>query len=335
MSKIPPQQIIGCFVLAFGLSLLTGCGGSPTGTGTSIIHPSILINPSQASLRTGASQQFSAAYWRSPEWGSPKHNGRLSPLRPSLAWLVNGIPGGNSVVGTINVHGMYTAPARLPQGNPIFVSASNGSSRSADVPVMVYSPGAGALAVSPSSLSFSKVSVGTSQTQSVNIQASGDSSVVVYTANAGGSGFSLSNVSFPITIPPGQTVSLTVRFAPQVPGNSTSTISFLSNAANSADVNLSGTGVSTGPQPPVPPDQAHQVSLGWNPVPAPVQGYYVYRGMQSGGPYARISSLQGSPGYVDLAVVSGQTYYYVVTSLSPTLGESGHSTEVEATIPTP
>ena len=52
--------------------------------------------------------------------------------------------------------------------------------------------------------------------------------------------------------------------------------------------------------------------------------------------YARLNSVL-TPGsnYVDFVVVSGQTYYYVVTAVDTTGLESEYSNQVTAVIPTP
>jgi fibronectin type 3 domain-containing protein len=76
------------------------------------------------------------------------------------------------------------------------------------------------------------------------------------------------------------------------------------------------------------------VDLSWNADTSPVLGYYVYRGGQSGGPYLMISpQLQTGTSYTDASVVSGQTYYYVVTALGPNSLESAYSNQAVATIP--
>jgi fibronectin type 3 domain-containing protein len=65
-----------------------------------------------------------------------------------------------------------------------------------------------------------------------------------------------------------------------------------------------------------------------------VSGYNVYRGSQLGGPYQRINaSLQGSLAYNDASVLSGQTYFYVVTASDAGGNESGFSNEAVAVIP--
>lgn len=80
---------------------------------------------------------------------------------------------------------------------------------------------------------------------------------------------------------------------------------------------------------------AHDVTLNWNAsVSSGVAGYNVYRGSVSGGPYARMnSSAITITSYNDNAVQPGQTYFYVVTSISLNNVESSFSNEVMAPIP--
>jgi fibronectin type 3 domain-containing protein len=80
---------------------------------------------------------------------------------------------------------------------------------------------------------------------------------------------------------------------------------------------------------------AHDVTLNWNAsVSSGVAGYNVYRGSVSGGPYARMnSSAVTVTSYNDNAVQPGQTYFYVVTSISLNNVESSYSNEVMAPIP--
>jgi fibronectin type 3 domain-containing protein len=99
-----------------------------------------------------------------------------------------------------------------------------------------------------------------------------------------------------------------------------------SNATNSpASVTLAGTGVQ-----PV----AHSVTLTWTASTSTVSGYNVYRSTVSGGPYSKLNSTPiAATTYMDTAVQSGQTYFYVVTSVDSSSVESADSTEVSATVP--
>ena len=67
-----------------------------------------------------------------------------------------------------------------------------------------------------------------------------------------------------------------------------------------------------------------------------VVGYNVYRGTTSGGPYTKVNStpISGTT-YIDDNVRAGQTYYYVATSVGVEGNESGHSSQVTTTVPSP
>jgi hypothetical protein len=79
----------------------------------SIIPPptvSVAISPTSATLQVGDSQQFAAAV--------------SNTTYTSVNWLVSGVLGGNSSVGTISSSGLYTAPAGAPSG-PVLVTAQS------------------------------------------------------------------------------------------------------------------------------------------------------------------------------------------------------------------
>ncbi len=77
----------------------------------------------------------------------------------------------------------------------------------------------------------------------------------------------------------------------------------------------------------------HSVDLSWTDSDPNVVGYSVYRGVNGGGPFALVASAISAQAYTDSTVVSGQTYYYVVTATDNTGAESGYSNEVTAVIP--
>ena len=186
----------------------------------------------------------------------------------------------------------------------------------------------GQLSVAPGSITFSNVTVGTSQSQSGTLSASTAAVTVSSISGLSGTEFSVSGLKLPITIPAGGTASFTVTFTPQASGSTSATASFASNASNTpATQSLSGSGVA--------PIQ-HTVALSWTASTSVVVGYNVYRGTQSGGPYTKINSvLQAPANYTDSTVQSGQTYYYVTTAVDSNSAESGYSNEVQAAIPTP
>ena len=184
---------------------------------------------------------------------------------------------------------------------------------------------AGQLSVTPSSFSFGTVLVGNSKSLNGMLSAT-NSDVTVSSASWNGQGFALSGISFPATVPAGQSLSFTVTFTPQVAGSSTGSLDFVSNASNSVGTEaLTGSGSQS---------SQHSVGLSWDPSSSPVVGYNVYRGTQSGGPYQKLNpSPQPGTSYTDVSVQSGVTYFYVATAVAPDLVESPLSNQTSATIP--
>ena len=76
------------------------------------------------------------------------------------------------------------------------------------------------------------------------------------------------------------------------------------------------------------------VTLSWNPSTSVVDGYNVYRGVSTGGPYIKINKdrVTGLT-YVDREVESGSKYYYVVRAVSKDGVESRDSNESPAAVP--
>jgi hypothetical protein len=103
------------------------------------------------------------------------------------------------------------------------------------------------LSVTPGSLSFGSVGTGKSATQTIQLTNSGSASLTVSQVAATGTGFSVSGITLPLAIAPGQSTSFSAQYAPQAVGNATGSVSIVSNAPNSpATVTLSGSGVQAG-----------------------------------------------------------------------------------------
>jgi len=76
----------------------------------------------------------------------------------------------------------------------------------------------------------------------------------------------------------------------------------------------------------------------WSPVSSPsLAGYHVYRGNGTAGVYTRLTSTlvpKTAPTvYRDVAAQPGHTYFYTVTSVNTTGGESGYAQAFSVTIP--
>lgn len=103
------------------------------------------------------------------------------------------------------------------------------------------------LSPNPTSDSFGSVQVGSTQSVYQTITNSGSASVSLSQASVTGAGFSISGLTLPTTLSPGQSVSFTASFSPTVTGSVSGSISVLSNASNpNLTIGLSGTGAAQG-----------------------------------------------------------------------------------------
>ena len=83
------------------------------------------------------------------------------------------------------------------------------------------------LTVNPSSINFGSVSVGNSQTQSVTLANSGGPKLTITQATLSGTGFTLSGLSYPVTLAGGQSVTCDVTFTPQSPGTNSGSVTMI------------------------------------------------------------------------------------------------------------
>jgi hypothetical protein len=206
-------------------------------------------------------------------------------------------------------------------GGSVFVS---GADLSVPMNGIGTSTTAGKLTITPLSVNFGDVTVGTTGTQPITMSAA-NASVTVSSDASSSSQFVLNGASLPLTIPAGQSMSFNVAFTPTGSGTVSGSLSFISNASNSKTVeSLTGIGTSTN----------YSVNLYWN-ASTNVAGYNVYRSTSSNGTYSKINStLDPGTAYTDSSVASGATYYYEATAVNSSGQESARSTPpVVASIP--
>jgi hypothetical protein len=230
--------------------------------------------------------------------------------------------GGQSLTFSINF-----APQTSGSASGALALTANGSVPSLNLALSGSGTAPGQLSITPATVSFGSVTVGASQNQTGTLTATG-SSVTVSSVVSNNGEFSLSGLALPVTLNAGQSANYTLTFTPQASGAVAGSISFASNATNgTVSETLSGTGT---------PAPQHSVSLSWTASTSTVTGYNVYRGSQSGGPYAAIS-VGGGTGttYADSTVSAGQTYFYVVTAVDGSGNESVYSNQAQAIVPTP
>ena len=197
------------------------------------------------------------------------------------------------------------------------------------------------LSTTPAALSFGSVTVGKTTSQGVILKSTGNTNVDVKSVSVSGNGFSVSGGSN-ITLAPGQSSTVTVKFDPSKSGNASGTVTVASNVPGPpAKISVSGSGSSSGSGSGSGSQSdtvaQHTVTLRWDPsTTSTVVGYYVYRGLVAVGPFLKLNFASAtSTNFTDATVVDGLTYYYVVTAVDSGNVESAFSNQVAVTIPQP
>ena len=101
--RLPRRSTVG-FLCALGLA-------------GQAIAATLTISPTSDTVPIGGSRAFTASLSGSPA--------------TAVQWKVNGVVGGGPVTGTITSAGVYTAPAAVPQANPVTVTVASTSRRTA------------------------------------------------------------------------------------------------------------------------------------------------------------------------------------------------------------
>lgn len=332
--RLKLRCFVGLIALAAGL-LLSGCSGVSSGSQSSNNQPSGQgsLSVAPASLDFGNVAVGGAKTSTVTLSSSASNSGNITVSQISVSGADFSIASGPQLPLTLtpgqsaNVSVTFSPKAGGSSSGTLSIT-SDATNSPSSVPLAGIGLGAGQLGVSPATINFGNVNVGGSANQTGTLTA-GATDIHVSSAAWNGQGYSVSGITFPVTVPAGKDVNYTVTFTPQAPGSAPGSISFVSDANNSpTDQTLQGSGTQTG--------QQHNVALSWNAsASSGVIGYYVYRGTQPGGPYPNRLTSTPQPGtnFTDSSVSSGTTYYYVATAVDSNNNESVRSNEATASIP--
>ncbi len=327
MKKLSARVSIwsGFFLALFAALVSASCGGSPD----KLVTHGLVINTSKVDfgkVSVGSQRSQSITFSN----GQSEAEGNVVVTQISIS--------GSEFTLNLSTLPLTLAPGQKVKIPIVFVPKSagpkdgqlviqvKGADDTASLPLTGAALAATQLSVSPANMNFGTVQVGDSKSQS-GVLAAGKSDVTISTADWSGQGFSLSGISFPVTISAGKTIPFTVTFNPEVAGNSFGSVSFINDGNSPIKATFSGAGGQLSAS-------GHSVDISWQPSNSGVVGYNIYRGTHPGGPYSRLNgSPQPTASFTDNSVQSGATYFYVVTSVAPSAAESGYSNEVDAAIP--
>jgi hypothetical protein len=182
----------------------------------------------------------------------------------------------------------------------------------------------------PSNLYFKSAGAGTDTTdvQPLTLFNTGNSSVTITDISVTEISYSVSGVSLPVTLAPGENVSFHVAYSPGQTADDGGSVTIASDAYDSpTTVSLASSLPTAG--------QQSAVNLAWSPSYSQgVAGYNVYRATISAGPYTIVNKYPlNESDYVDTGVESGGTYYYVTTAVDSDGNESSFSNEAAVTAP--
>jgi hypothetical protein len=158
-------------------------------------------------------------------------------------------------------HGTMNLPRTIEPGDSISVTlwfspqttgAATGTlsifSNASSTPSTVALSGTGlaqTMSLTPSSVNFQNVTVGSTATETETMTNTGTTSLVVYKTSISASAFTLTGLTLPLTIAGGKSVSFALHFTPQSAGTISGSASVSTSMEGSLTASLAGTGVSS------------------------------------------------------------------------------------------
>ncbi|HYA24128.1 MAG TPA: hypothetical protein VEF05_08205 [Terriglobales bacterium] len=205
-------------LLPLAIAASLSCGGAspaPINGAYSLGAVSVAIAPATMSIATGTTQAFTATV----------NNSNVSGVQ----WLVNGIPGGNGAIGTIDSSGNFTAPQFIPNPANVTITAIADADNTKSGKAQVTIVGAQVPAhVSMSPTGTVYMQVGTSLPLSAAVTGPADTGIIWEVVN-NSTVVTNGNASFG-TITPGANGSATYKAPAAVPPGGTVTIRAASHA---------------------------------------------------------------------------------------------------------
>jgi hypothetical protein len=140
--------------------------------------------------------------------------------------------------------GVVFAPTAAAASSGSISLTITGSSTTVDIALSGTGVAPATLTATPASLTFTNITVGQSQAQTETVKNVGGENATISLATVAGTGFSISGISAPVTLNPGQSASFSVTFAPESAGSFPGSVAIDSNASNpTLNIGLTGSAV--------------------------------------------------------------------------------------------
>jgi hypothetical protein len=219
-----------------------GGGGNPGDPGAGVLSASSM-NVGFGSVAVGSTGMQSVTVTNT---GTSPVSISAAAITGAAFTVVGGNPASSVPVGqsiTVQIQFAPTTTGAVTGTLTVTSDASN-------TPLAISLNGTGmqtVLTISPASLNFSNIPVGTTSTQTVTLGNSGNSDLKINLATLTGTGFGMSGLSLPKTITAGQNLSFSVQFSPTSTTGSTGSIVFTDNAPGPPQtLTMTGSAVATG-----------------------------------------------------------------------------------------
>jgi hypothetical protein len=298
-----------------------GSSGSGGSGGGGAAQPAMLgaLSCSAASITGSATDSCNVTLTEAAPTGGVLVN--LASNNPAVTLPVTVVvPAGATTIGFAAA---VTAVASAETAT--LTATANGISQS--FPLQLNAAGA-SLTANAATVGFGSVPLNTVAMQTLTLTSTGALAVSISGASVTGTGFTVSGITLPVTLNPGQSITLEIGFLPTVAGVATGQLTITSNATAGGTMAIGLSGTAT---------FAHKVALTWiapSSSPDPVVGYNVYRSPSGGSSYQLLNAgVNLSTTYTDSTVQDGQAYDYMVTSVDNSGVESTPSNTYTATIP--
>ena len=194
--------------------------------------------------------------------------------------------------------------------------------------IVVAADTSASLTINSQAVSFGDVAPNTAATQSIVLVSTGSAPVTITGSKVSGAGFSISGLVTPMTLTPGQSVTVSIQFSPTGSGKVAGQLTVTTNSKKTPvlQIGLSGGG-----------NAVYQVNLTWN-APSgsgtPIAGYEVYKAASGNSQFQLLSESIVTPtSFIDPDVESGATYDYYVTTVDLQGAQSAPSNVAEVTVP--